>query len=134
MHRTLNLPWLRWIALTAGIALLLVAFGPPGSVARAEHDADVHHEGATDHDDGHILGDGHGGITSHDDDHIAGDDHEGATAHDDDHMMTLAGHDGAATMTTTSWAMGTPVARPMTTPISWATGTPAQAPTTAPMW
>ena len=65
---------------------------PPGG-----GDADFHHAGATDHDDGHVLGDGHVGVSSHDDDHILGESHAGDTAHDDDHMMTLAGHDGAAT-------------------------------------
>jgi len=41
------------------------------------------------------VGDGHDGATGHDDAHIVGDGHDGATAHDDADNFYYMGHNGA---------------------------------------
>ncbi len=63
--------------------------GSPTPVAEEGDD----HDGATAHDDGHVVGADHDGDTGHDDGHTADGDHDGATAHDDLHEEGDS-HDG----------------------------------------
>ncbi len=90
--------------LTAAVIVVLAAvvvFGgggdddqvtPGGSSSPVAVSGDDH-DGATAHDDGHLVG-GHDGDTGHDDGHVLGADHDGATGHDDGH--TVGGdHNGA---------------------------------------